>query len=181
MLPSAHAYTDISWELTPSGSALGVGIWNDDTLTAWAPSPLQAPLAAYSGASTDVPDGPAASRSEGAGSSVADHAPLVADHADLAGPLWHGIDTGAPQEVDQCWLTDSEAGLMGTGHGPDLAASADIDWGASPLFPEQETFFMEYVVLPALGMFLPVCVVAVLVARRRERKAATPVQHLLQV
>lgn len=176
--PSAQAFSNERWVTEPSNTAGAVGAWGKETAESRAPGTF------YGGA-----DGPGASWIEELEPLVDDCPHWVGDTAGttryLGVPLLGSVDAGGSRGTDYYWPADAmrylETGSGITDVRLDLPALTEADWSENPLLAEDEAFLMEQVVLPTLGAFSLFCIVTVFVVRHRERRAAGPGRHLLQV
>jgi hypothetical protein len=178
MPPSAHAFSNKRWMMEPSNTDGAVGAWSEQTAGAQAPS-------TFNGGA----DGPEASWIEELEPLVDERPYWVGDTAGttryLGVPLLGSVEAGGPRGTEPYWPADSmrysETGLGIADVRLDLPALVESDWSENPLLAENEAFLMEQVVLPTLGAFSLICIVTVAVVRHRERRAASPSRHLLQV
>jgi len=194
MLSSTRAYINKRWEPEPSALVPGAGAWT------WGIAEPQAQgMAGVSGnvhegttylyprpESSSISSIPWARELESLLSNLAASAAGGADAVRPVGvPLVGSADEEYVRVTNQHWAADSpsyvQTALVGDGSRLDLPALTEVSWSENPLFAEDEAFLMEQVVFPALGAFLLFCIVTVAVMRHRERRAAQPVRHLLQV
>lgn len=205
-LHSARAYSDKGWERPQPESANPIGPWNDGIAAAQASSesapstgesenaksetpsqdPLQTSVPMDLAASTGLPGNFGASWTREIGPLLDDRSRLAGNTDHSASHLANGVgDVEDWQRAGHQWAGVpqgySDTGLAGAGGSADLPAFSEVGWTSATLPVQREEYFMELVVFPALGAVTLVCVVILVIARLRRRRAVNEVQHLLHV